>query len=82
MESTIWCASGPELSILATTIAIYISELYDATTLNTIANFLDTIGDMLALLAAQKNRCENSIKNSTVTLDTTINNLFTSTENT
>lgn len=75
MEFNFWCASGPELSILATTIAIYISELYDAADLATISGFIVTIGDMLSLLATQKSRCEESIKNSLNTSTTITNNL-------
>lgn len=74
MEFNFWCASGPELSILATTIAIYISELYDAADLATISSFIVTIGDMLSLLAVQKGRCEDSIKNSLSTSSITTNN--------
>ena len=61
MESSIWCASGPELSILATTIAIYISEIYAIEDLNTIACFFNILGDTLTLIANQKIRCEVSI---------------------
>ena len=77
MDSSIWCSSGPELTILATTISIYISEMYDSTNLNTIANFVEAIGENLQLIAAQKNRCENSIQND----GATINNLFGNTQN-
>lgn len=73
MASNIWCASGAELSVLATTIAIYISELYDATDLNTISDFVEMIGDSLSLLAAQKNRCENSLKSNGSTIDNLFN---------
>lgn len=73
MGSNFWCAYGPELSVLATTIAIYISELYDAADLATISGFIVTIGDMLSLLAVQKGRCEDSIK-STLNASTTANN--------
>ena len=62
MEFNFWCASGAELSILANTIAIYISQLYDANDLITISNFVETLGDMLSLLAGQKARCESSKK--------------------
>ena len=60
MEFNFWCASGTELSILANTIAIYISQLYNADDLITISNFVETLGDMLSLIAGQKARCESS----------------------
>lgn len=60
MEFNFWCASGTELSILANTIAIYISQMYGADDLITISNFVETLGDILSLIAGQKARCENS----------------------
>ena len=60
MEFNFWCASGAELSILANTIAIYISQLYDADDLITISNFVEALGDILSLLAGQKARCQAS----------------------
>ena len=75
MEFNFWCASGPELSILATTIAIYISELYDAADLATISGFIVSIGDMLALLSVQKGRCEESLKNALTASSTSTTNL-------
>ena len=60
MEFNFWCSSGAELSILANAIAIYISQLYGADDLITISNFVETLGDMLSLLAGQKARCESS----------------------
>lgn len=62
MDSNFLCASGPELSILANTIAIYISQLYDADDLLSIAYFVETLGNNLSLIGNQKFRCENSIK--------------------
>jgi len=79
MESSILCASGPELSILATTIAIYIGELFDVNDLGTIANFLNILGDSVALLANQKNRCQNSLKNNTNSFIISRNNSATTT---
>ena len=60
MEFNFWCASGPELSILANTIAIYICEHYNADDLLSIAYFVETLGNILSLLGNQKARCENS----------------------
>lgn len=74
MEFNFWCASGSELTILATSIAIYLGEIYDSTNLNTISNFIETLGDAIGLIAAQKNRCENSSNNSNTY--PTINNQF------
>ena len=62
MDFNFWCASGPELSILANTIAIYISEHYNADDLLSIAYFVETLGNNLSLLGNQKFRCENSLK--------------------
>ena len=62
MDYNFWCASGPELAILANTIAIYISQLYNADDLLSIAYFVETLGNTLSLLGNQKLRCENSIK--------------------
>ena len=62
MDFNFWCTSGPELSILANTIAIYISELYCADDLLSIAYFVETLGNNLSLLGNQKFRCENSLK--------------------
>lgn len=61
MDFNFWCASGPELSVLANTIAIYISELYNADDLLSIAYFVETLGNNLSLLGNQKLRCENSL---------------------
>lgn len=74
MDFNFWCASGNELTILSTAIAIYLGEIYDSTDLNTIANFIETLGDAIGLIAAQKNRCENSLKDSNDY--PTINNQF------
>lgn len=63
MEFNFWCASGPELSMLANAIAIYIGQSYDADDLITISNFVETLGDMLSLIAGQKARCQSSKKN-------------------
>ena len=62
MECNFWCASGPELAILANAIAIYISEHYNADDLLSIAYFVETLGNNLSLLGNQKLRCENPIK--------------------
>ena len=62
MNYNFWCASGTELSILANTIAIYISEHYNANDLLSIAYFVETLGNNLSLLGNQKYRCENSFK--------------------
>ena len=62
MDYNLWCASGPELSILANTIAIYISEHYSANDLLSIAYFVETLGNNLSLLGNQKLRCEHSLK--------------------
>lgn len=62
MEGNFWCASGPELAILANTLAIYISEHYNADDLLSIAYFVETLGNNLSLLGNQKLRCENSLK--------------------
>lgn len=75
MEFNFWCASGAELATLATTIAIYLSEIYDSTDLNTISNFIETLGDAIGLMASQKNRCENSTSQGTST-PPTVNNQF------
>lgn len=61
MDFNFWCASGPELSVLANTIAIYISEHYNADDLLSIAYFVETLGNNLSLLGNQKLRCENSL---------------------
>ena len=78
MESSILCASSPELSVLATTIAIYIGEMFSVGDLSTIANFFNILGDTISLLATQKVRCEDSIKN----CSNAINNSTTTTQNT
>ncbi len=64
MDFNFWCVSGPELSILANTIAIYISEHYNADDLLSIAYFVETLGNNLSLLGNQKLRCENSLNSS------------------
>ena len=61
MNTNIWCASAPELSILANVISIYIAELYDIDDINTLAAFFTIIGDTLTLLAIQESRCEYSL---------------------
>ena len=76
MDFNFWCASGPELSVLANTIAIYISEYYNANDLLTIAYFVETLGNNLSLLGNQKLRCENSLKSHNNT--TSCNNNITS----
>lgn len=62
MDFNFWCSSGAELSILANTLAIYISEHYNANDLLSIAYFVETLGNNLSLLGNQKFRCENSFK--------------------
>lgn len=62
MDFNFWCSSGPELSVLANTLAIYISEYYNADDLLSIAYFVETLGNNLSLLGNQKLRCENSLK--------------------
>jgi len=62
MDFNFWCASGAELSVLASTIAIYISEHYNADDLLSIAYFVETLGNNLSLIGNQKLRCENSLK--------------------
>lgn len=62
MDFNFWCSSGPELSVLANTLAIYISEHYNADDLLSIAYFVETLGNNLSLLGNQKLRCENSLK--------------------
>ncbi len=62
MDYNFWCSSGKELSILANTLAIYISKNYCADDLLSIAYFVETLGNNLSLLGNQKFRCENSLK--------------------
>lgn len=62
MDFNFWCSSGAELSILANTLAIYISEHYNTDDLLTIAYFVETLGNNLSLIGNQKLRCENSLK--------------------
>lgn len=63
MDFNFWCASGAELSTLANTLAIYISEHYNAEDLLSIAYFVETLGNNLSLLGNQKLRYENSLNN-------------------
>ena len=81
MDFNFWCASGPELSILANTIAIYISEHYTADDLLSIAYFVETLGNNLSLLGNQKLRCENSLKSEYDINCYTDNNITTSNQN-
>ena len=60
MESNIWCSSGSELTVLATIFSIYISQYYDAYDLVTISAFLEIVSNILAIIATQNERCENS----------------------
>lgn len=77
MDFNFWCASGPELSVLANTLAIYISEHYNADDLLSIAYFVETLGNNLSLLGNQKLRCENSLK-SQLDIDCCNNNIILS----
>lgn len=81
MDFNFWCTSGPELSILANTIAIYISEHYNADDLLSIAYFVETLGNNLSLLGNQKLRCENSLNSESNINCNRDNNITSSNQN-
>jgi hypothetical protein len=53
------CTTPEELSILANTFAIALAEGRSADELNLLGAFLNSVGDLISLMAAQKENLEN-----------------------
>lgn len=56
------CSSGNDLVVLASTLAIAISEKLDNDEINVLSNFFNALGDNLAIIAAQREACLGSKK--------------------
>ena len=54
------CSSGNELVVLASSLAIALSEKLTKEEINILANFFNALGDNLAIIASQQEACSKS----------------------